>query len=91
MTPVEFCYWLQGYFELADVEEEVPTERTLTPQQVNKIMNHLALVFKHGIDPSYTDHLPEDEADKMQKELQKIHDTVKQSTLNPIRPKVYRC
>lgn len=47
MKAVEFCYWLQGHFELSGKTE-------LTPFQVQQIKNHLALVFKHEIDPSYT-------------------------------------
>jgi hypothetical protein len=39
MKPKEFCYWLQGYFEIAG---DVPA---LGPQQVEEIRNHLALVF----------------------------------------------
>lgn len=44
MNSVDFCYWLQGHFELSDSNE-------LTPKQVETIKNHLNLVFKHEIDP----------------------------------------
>lgn len=37
MTPQEFCYWLQGFFELSDA-------KILTEQQVKTIENHLNLV-----------------------------------------------
>lgn len=47
MKAVEFCYWLQGFFEIA--RETAP----LNAEQVIAIRNHLALVFKHEIDPSY--------------------------------------
>ena len=47
MKSTEFCYWLQGYFELR--RGEAP----LTHEQVEIIERHLALVFKHEIDPSY--------------------------------------
>jgi len=43
MTPENFCYWLQGYLEIAtagDVEDD------LTPEQVQCIKDHLALVFQ---------------------------------------------
>lgn len=43
MTPREFCYWLQGYFELS-------ANGTLNPSQVEIVKNHLNLVFKHEID-----------------------------------------
>jgi len=42
----DFCYWLQGYFELA-------LQEGLTPDQVTAIKRHLMLVFKHEIDPSF--------------------------------------
>lgn len=46
MTSRDFCYWLQGFFELAKPDAE------LTIEQKHTIKNHLALVFKHEIDPS---------------------------------------
>ncbi len=41
MTPEQFCYWLQGWFEIS----ELPTQ--LYPSQINKIKQHLNLVFEH--------------------------------------------
>lgn len=38
MTPENFCYWLQGFVEIADPKE-------LTPDQLQEIKNHLKLVF----------------------------------------------
>lgn len=38
MNAVEFCYWLQGAFEIND-------KGTLSPQEVKVIKEHLALVF----------------------------------------------
>ncbi|WP_287595771.1 hypothetical protein [Thermomonas sp.] len=46
MKSVEFCYWLQGMFELAK-----PV--AFTPEQTEMIRAHLAMVFTHEIDPSY--------------------------------------
>lgn len=45
MTARDYCFWLQGYFEVSD------------PVQIGKvetemIKRHLNLVFKHEIDPS---------------------------------------
>jgi len=59
MKSVEFCYWLQGFFELTD---ETPQ---LSPKQVAAIKAHLNMVFIHEIDPSY----PE----KQQKALHSLH------------------
>lgn len=49
MKATEFCYWLQGYFELDRVSST--PEKYLTGEQVEVIQRHLALVFKHDIDP----------------------------------------
>ena len=51
MKAVEFCYWLQGYFEIN--EKKAGRDATLTEFQVETIKKHLAMVFKHEIDPSY--------------------------------------
>lgn len=42
MTPENFCYWLQGLFELEDVESPYG----LSKQQTEKIKHHLQLVFR---------------------------------------------
>lgn len=62
MKATEFCYWLQGYFELAGSDSQ-----QLNAKQVNAIRNHLSLVFIHDIDPSQgsPDH---------QAKLQEVHD-----------------
>ena len=39
MTPENFCYWLQGYFEISRNE-------TLSKENVSQIKEHLELVFK---------------------------------------------
>lgn len=58
MQSRDFCFWLQGYFEIAG-------ETALSKEQVKMIQQHLALVFVHEIDPSIPDPTGE---------LQKIHD-----------------
>jgi hypothetical protein len=45
MTSRDFCYWLQGFFEIADAV-------TMDRMQVEMVRRHLNLVFKHEIDPS---------------------------------------
>lgn len=39
MTPEQFCYWLQGFFEMTGAA-------SLTPQQVLTLRKHLNLVFE---------------------------------------------
>lgn len=47
MTSREFCYWLQGYFEIAG------GQTGLTADQAETVQRHLSMVFAHEIDPSY--------------------------------------
>ena len=61
MNSVEFCYWLQGYFEISQAS-------TVTPDQMNIIKNHLNLVFKHEIDP-----MREEESNATKEELNHVH------------------
>ena len=42
MNMQDFCYWLQGFFEINDSNQ-------LTPKQVDVIREHLNLVFKHVV------------------------------------------
>ncbi len=39
ITPINFCYWLQGYFEIGKTNQ-------LTEEQVLEIKDHLHHVFK---------------------------------------------
>lgn len=85
MTSRDFCYWLQGVFEVAN-----PLE--LGERQTTMIKNHLALVFKHEIDPSMPDPTGT---------LQAIHDGVATSVTGQTPPskigqtgpngEIYRC
>lgn len=54
MTSREFCYWLQGFFELqrASSQGAQGVVEPLTTAQAQVIQNHLNMVFKHEIDPS---------------------------------------
>ena len=64
MKSSEFCYWLQGFFELSDKQFD------LTTSQVNIIKNHLNLVFRHELDKTHGD-------EKEQAELNQIHTPIK--------------
>lgn len=76
MKSVEFCYWLQGLFEVGE-----PT--TLNEKQVDLIKRHLNMVFVHEIDPSYpTDQIPK---------LNDIHGTNKPLDVFPSTGPVMRC
>lgn len=70
MTSRDFAYWLQGYFEISD-------PKTIGENETLMIKKHLALVFKHEIDPSMGD-------EKHQEELNSIHNKPDQFTK-------YRC
>ena len=55
MKAREFCYWLQGMFELSNVTN-------LDIETTKKIKNHLDMVFIHDIDPSYPEGVELDKA-----------------------------
>lgn len=60
MMARDFCFWLQGLFELGDVT-------SLDERQTDLIKRHLAMVFRHEIDPGDGDG-------KMQEALDTIHE-----------------
>ena len=62
MTSKDFCYFLQGFFELSE------SNQALTVEQIKTIKNHLKLVFLYEIDPSYSDNKI------VQQIFQNIHD-----------------
>lgn len=65
MNSVDFCFWLQGCFEITETNQ-------LTEKQVEVIKNHLNLVFKHEIDP-----LRESETTASADELNQAHSGIK--------------
>lgn len=72
MTSRDFAYWLQGFFELRE-------EGTgLSAKQAELVEKHLALVFKHEIDPSQG-------SPEHQNELNQIHNS------GSYKPTTYRC
>lgn len=82
MTSRDFAYWLMGVFEVGNPKE-------LDATQTRIIKQHLALVFKHEIDPSYSDD------PKVQAEMNAIHNGHQPSTPGPggvdEDGNVYRC
>ncbi len=63
MTARDFCYWLQGFFE---IDEANPPVGGLTPLQVEAVKRHLSMVFAHDIDPKAG-------GPEVQKKLSDIH------------------
>jgi len=60
MTSRDFAYWLQGFFEISNVED-------LSKEQTKVIKNHLNMVFKHEIDPSMGDVNHQQELNQLHK------------------------
>ncbi len=53
MPRLHFCFWLQGYLELTGQPDTSSHRKPdLTPMQLECVKAHLALVFRHDIDPS---------------------------------------
>jgi hypothetical protein len=64
MLARDFCFWLQGYLEIT---REGDVLDGLTKKQIECVQKHLALVFKHEIDPS-------EGSSSLQEALNKIHE-----------------
>jgi len=77
MTSRDFAYWLQGFFEITE-----PTE--IGTKETEQIKKHLALVFKHEIDPSMG-------GPEHQEELNQIHSLTGSSNTKPSDGTVMRC
>ncbi len=50
MTSRDFIYWLQGFFELSGAET-----KAIDAPTADLIRRHLAMVFRHEIDPAMGD------------------------------------
>lgn len=91
MKSRDFIYWLQGFFELHSAgpkRGEPHDDNTLSGYQVEMIRNHLAMVFKHDIDPAAGDS-------KVQDTLNALHNKP-QTNKTPSNPVpsgdvLYRC
>jgi hypothetical protein len=70
MTGRDFCYWLQGFFEISENLEDDIKDIKLTDKQVKIIRSHLNLVFTHEIDPSNLDG----KTPTQKKMYQRVHD-----------------
>lgn len=79
MKASEFCYWLQGYFEI-----DADSSGELNQEQVATIKRHLQLVFVHDIDPSQG-------SPEHQQTLQSIHDGKIGGGVDPVTGAIYRC
>lgn len=77
MSEREFCYWLQGFIEIAEAGGQLSN---LTVAQTDTIKKHLAMVFVHAIDPTYPNG----------KKLDAIH-TPPDPTLKLDKTKIMRC
>ena len=83
MTPEQFCYWLQGYMELADNEG-------MTEKQVKTISDHLNTVF-NKVTPDRSKKPKQVLNEKTQREkLQEVIDEMQKNrpitTCNPFDP-----
>jgi hypothetical protein len=83
MKAENFCFWLQGFFELNG------NTATLSPEQVELVKMHLGLVFKH--DPTMAHEAPEKKAVRpfLQKELEEL--AKKSNNVRGRRPGVLYC
>lgn len=74
MNSIDFCFWLQGFFELSECT-------SVSEKQLKLIKNHLNLAFVHEIDP-----LRESETDVTKEQLHAVHATGSHSTFPHLKP-----
>ncbi len=72
MTSRDFCFWLQGFFELGAQASESRAQPTLSAAQLDCVKRHLALVFKHEIDPSMGDAAKQAALDALHHEVKPV-------------------
>ena len=80
MKAFEFCYWLQGLFELSEV-------KSLDERQTEIVRRHLALVFFHDLDRKE----PDSEASQAVHDGKHFPSSVASSADPYPDGKVYRC
>ncbi len=97
MTSRDFCYWMQGYFEINGADA------MMTSEQAACIRKHLALVFVHEIDPSHgpAEHQAKlneihnsgalDEVKKIAEDAKKTAEQAKKAASGPHHPPTFRC
>ena len=83
MKASEFCYWLQGFFEISGATPQEPG--AINSKQSAIIQTHLSLVFAHELDKQHGDA-------EEQASLQAIHDgnRLKLGGTGP-NGEIYRC
>lgn len=70
MKSRDFCYWLQGLFELQN-------PKVLDEKQTDLIRAHLHMVFIHEIDPSFPQN--------QQEQLNKPHKPINLKDIYPLK------
>lgn len=86
MTGRDFCFWLQGYFELSEKMHGI-----ITAEQVEMIKQHLALVFTHEIDPSMGKASHQANLDAIHKPFFQSATQIADEIQTPSGPIRYRC
>lgn len=71
MKSRDFCYWLQGWFEL---NKSTDHREGASKETLQVIENHLAMVFKHEIDPSNGSEQHNKELNDLHKKIQERGD-----------------
>lgn len=78
MTSRDFCYWLQGFFEIAD-------PKSMTTEQVEMVKRHLNMVFFHEIDPTFGDERQQQILDEIHKNKDPLKDPLTAEEAEAVR------
>lgn len=88
MTSRDFCFWLQGYFEIHGNRPVQEPDQTynLNESQIEMIKKHLSLVFKHEIDPSMGDKTVQDALNSLHGYSKPEKEDIRPSHSSPYHP-----
>ena len=70
MRSVDFVHWFKGYLEISEAE-------TISAEKVQIIRNHLDMVFRYEIDPSFGEG-------QIQQDLTAIHSGISLDLSKPL-------
>ena len=76
MTSRDFCYWLQGIFEVGGAI-------SLDERQTDLVRRHLNMVFAHEIDPSAGTPAHQAELSELHDGLKKLDERLKTQETKP--------
>lgn len=89
MTSRDFCFWLQGFFEINDAKPASHEATRFDYRQADMIRKHLALVFVHEIDPGMGPPAHQEALNALHTKLDEVQKTAEEAKADANKPKPY--